>query len=158
MSEAEAAEWVTERAGRWERERGAEWAVADQDAVLGRVAFGSLDLSDGSAEAAYWVLPAARGRGVAPRALRAVTAWMFAHVGLHRITLLHSTRNDASCRVAHKAGFALEGTLRRQTLHADGWHDMHLHARLCDDAGEPVHAVEDDGGDGLRRGPRRPDP
>ncbi len=79
------------------------------------------------------MLPHARGRGVAHRALRTVTDWMFAHVGLHRVELLHSTRNLASCSVAEKAGYTLEGTKRRHTLHADGWHDMHLHARLSDD-------------------------
>ena len=61
---------------------------------------------------------------------------MFGQVGLHRIELLHSTGNAASCRVAEKAGYVLEGTKRRQGLHADGWHDMHLHARLRDDARE----------------------
>ena len=33
-------------------------------------------------------------------------------------------------RVAAKAGFTAEGTLRSALLHADGWHDMHLHARV----------------------------
>lgn len=44
--------------------------------------------------------------------------------------MLHSTLNPASCRVAEKAGFALEGTRREAALHADGHHDMHLHARI----------------------------
>ena len=57
---------------------------------------------------------------------------LFEHVGLHRIELHHATGNAASCRVADKAGYALEGTMRQRTLHADGWHDMHLHARLRD--------------------------
>ncbi|HVB43153.1 MAG TPA: GNAT family protein [Streptosporangiaceae bacterium] len=47
---------------------------------------------------------------------------------------MHSTMNPASCRVAGNAGFAYEGTKRREALHRDGWHDMHLHARLADDA------------------------
>jgi len=76
------------------------------------------------------VLPQARGRSVAPRALRAVTEWMFTHVGLHRIDLEHSTLNEASCRVAVKAQYVVEGTKLSSVLHADGWHDMHLHARL----------------------------
>ena len=38
--------------------------------------------------------------------------------------------NTASCRVAGKAGFHLEATLRSVLLHSDGWHDMHLHARI----------------------------
>jgi ribosomal-protein-alanine N-acetyltransferase len=74
---------------------------------------------------------------VATRALRAVTARMFRQVGLHRIELLHSTANEASCRVANQSGYTYEGTKRRQALHADGWHDMHLHARLRDDDGAP---------------------
>ena len=37
-------------------------------------------------------------------------------------------------RVAAKAGFALEGTLRSAMRHPDGWHDMHLHARVRGDA------------------------
>jgi RimJ/RimL family protein N-acetyltransferase len=41
--------------------------------------------------------------------------------------------NPASCRVAHHAGYPFEGIKRREALHTDGWHDMHLHARLIDD-------------------------
>lgn len=50
--------------------------------------------------------------------------------GLNRLELAHSVHNDASCRVAANASYALEGTKRAEGLHADGWHDMHLHARL----------------------------
>jgi RimJ/RimL family protein N-acetyltransferase len=92
-----------------------------------------LELFHGQGEAAYWVIPAARGRGIAFAALSAMTQWLFDEVGLHRIALVHSTRNEPSCRVATKAGFALEGTLRGDLLHADGWHDVHLHARLQHD-------------------------
>jgi RimJ/RimL family protein N-acetyltransferase len=42
----------------------------------------------------------------------------------------HSTVNAASCRVAERAGFALEGTKRSEAWHTDGWHDMHLHAKI----------------------------
>lgn len=97
----------------------------------------TIDLAEGLAEVAYWVLPAARGRAVAPRALEAVSRWSLDDLGLHRLELAHSTRNHASCRVAAKAGFLLEGTKRRQALHADGWHDMHLHALLGDEPVDP---------------------
>lgn len=50
---------------------------------------------------------------------------------IHRLGLVHSTRNEASCKVALAAGFAPEGTLRGSGKHVDGWHDMHLHARLA---------------------------
>ena len=48
--------------------------------------------------------------------------------------VMHSTRNEASCRVAAGAQFLAEGTKRSACLHLDGWHDMHLHARVNDRA------------------------
>lgn len=132
MTSAEALAWVGSWPDRWRAETGAGWAITTGDVVVGRVGLRVIELAEGWAEAAYWVLPAARGRGVASRALDAVTTWMFEQVGLHRVELSHSTDNPASCRVALKAGFAVEGTRRSQVLHADGWHDMHLHARVSD--------------------------
>lgn len=129
LGEGEATAWAARWADRWRHETGADWAVAEGGTVLGRVGIRRLELAEGFGEAAYWVLPAARGRAVAPRALTAVTDWMFA-LGLHRMELTHSTRNAASCRVAEKAGYAYEGTMHGRGLHADGYHDMHLHARL----------------------------
>lgn len=133
MTEAEARNWVASWRQRWVAETGAGWAVCEGGTLLGRVGLRTVDLSEGVGEASYWVLPRSRGRSVAPRALRAVTAWMFDHVGLHRVELSHSTGNDPSCRVASKAGYVLEGTRRQQALHDDGWHDMHLHARVLGD-------------------------
>ena len=84
------------------------------------------------------MLPPARGRRVAATALHAVTDWLFAELGLHRIELTHSTANPASCRVAELAAFQLEGVKRQEALHPDGWHDMHLHARLATDPEDPA--------------------
>jgi RimJ/RimL family protein N-acetyltransferase len=52
---------------------------------------------------------------------------------VRRLFLQHSTANPASCRVADKASFRIEGTLRHAMLHADGWHDVHLFGRLRGD-------------------------
>ncbi len=133
LDEPEARAWVASRSQRWRHERGADWAVADRGGVLGRVGFTRLQLPEGSGEVVYWVLPQARGRRVAARALGAISEWAFAQIGFHRLELTHATANLASCRVARTAGYELEGTMRAQALHADGWHDMHLHARLAGD-------------------------
>ncbi len=115
----------------WTAETQAGWAVVDaQRQLAGRVAITGLDLSQGSGGIAYWTTPTARGRGVAPRSVEAVTDWAFRTAGFHRLHLAHSTRNPASCRVAVKSGFVAEGVQRSKALHADGWHDMHLHARI----------------------------
>jgi RimJ/RimL family protein N-acetyltransferase len=133
MDDAEARAWVASWADRWAAETAASWAVTDAGGVLlGRTGFRSVDLAGGSAEAAYWTMPAARGRDIAARALIAVSGWMLADGGLHRLELSHSVENPASCRVATKAGYGYEGTRRQQALHSDGWHDMHLHALIAE--------------------------
>ncbi|MFD7060942.1 GNAT family N-acetyltransferase [Streptomyces sp. NPDC059906] len=134
-SEEEVRGWITEWQGAWERERGVQWAVADaaDDRLLGRVALREWVLGDGVAEVAYWTTADARGRGVAAGATRTLARWALAEIGFQRLELLHAVANDASCRVAQKTGFALEGTKRSAVLHPDGWHDMHLHARVRGD-------------------------
>ena len=130
-SDEEARDVAVGWAERWAGATGASWAVVDHDDRLrGRVALRDLSLHDGSAEVAYWTVAEARGRRVAPRALRAATRWAF-DAGFHRLWLEHSTGNAASCRAAVTAGFDPEGVRRSAVLHTDGWHDMHAHARIA---------------------------
>jgi RimJ/RimL family protein N-acetyltransferase len=131
--ETEALAWIAECNAQWRSERCASWAVARSRSgeVVGRAAIHTW-LRDGLGEVTYWVLPEARGHGVATRAAVAATRW--AHeLGLHRVQLQHSTRNEASARVALKAAFVSEGIRRGANLHDDGWHDMHLYAHLATD-------------------------
>ena len=136
MSAAEALEWIAGWARRWRAETGASWAIVEGGVVAGQIGLRRVDLEEGQAAISYWVLPSARGNRVAPRALTALTGWAFGTLGLHRLELSHSTANTASCRVAQRCGFLLEGTRRSEALHADGWHDMHAHARLATDTGD----------------------
>jgi RimJ/RimL family protein N-acetyltransferase len=134
MTADEAAVWVDGQAGNWSAERRVDWAVTDLGGVVvGRIGLRAMSLDDGVAAVGYWVMPAARGRGIAGSALATVAGWAFER-GFERIEIEHSTRNDASCRVATKAGFRAEGVRRSAAKHADGWHDMHLHARVRADA------------------------
>ena len=134
-SDDEARQWLAEWPQRWEQETDASWAIArtDADEAVGQVGFRAIRLDDARAQVSYWVAPDARGRGAATRAAAAVTTWAMTVVGLQRVGLAHAVSNLASCRVAEGAGFTYEGTLRRYGLHADGWHDMHMHARIADE-------------------------
>jgi ribosomal-protein-alanine N-acetyltransferase len=128
---AETREWIAGWQGGWAAETNAIWAVADADSgtLLGRAGLKHLKFSDGTADVAYWTVPAARGRGVAPRAVNAMASWAF-EAGFHRLDLEHAVANTASCRVAEKTGFAAEGVRRSAWLLADGRCDVHAHARL----------------------------
>jgi RimJ/RimL family protein N-acetyltransferase len=128
----EAREWIEGWRNAWQQETAGHWAVvgAHDGTLLGRLSLKSLVLADGTAEVAYWTAPSARGRGVCSRALVELAAWALGEGGFHRLELEHSTANQASCRVAARAGFAPEGVRHAAAQHADGWHDMHLHARV----------------------------
>jgi RimJ/RimL family protein N-acetyltransferase len=131
-TDAEAREWIAAWSTRWAAETAASWAIVDisTDRPVGQVGLRDISLFDATAALSYWVLPSARGMGVAPRATVGLARWAFDTMGLQRLGLNHSTRNEPSCRVAGKAGFDWEGTLRAAVRHADGWHDMHVHARV----------------------------
>jgi len=114
----------------------AVWAIADLDTgeLLGDIALHHLDALNSSGEIGYSVFAGARGHGVAPRAAQAVSAFAFGELGLERLELYHAVENTQSCRVALKAGFAHEGTLRKSYRYGDGeLHDEHIHGRLRTD-------------------------
>jgi RimJ/RimL family protein N-acetyltransferase len=131
-------EWVTEwfrRRNDWSSGDHLSWAVRDgDDALVGSVSLFHVDLDQGDAELGYWVAPDVRGRGYATRAVNAAVDHAFSRVGLRRVYLFHAVDNPASCRVAERGGFRLEGTLRSSHRYGDGsYHDEHLHARLASD-------------------------
>ena len=104
--------WIAGRSERWADGRAASWAVEEDGVVVGAMSLREINRIDQWATAAYWTLPAARGRAVAPRALTLASTYAVDGLGLHRVQLQHALANTASCRVAAKAGFALEGTQR----------------------------------------------
>ncbi|WP_436314994.1 GNAT family N-acetyltransferase [Streptomyces bauhiniae] len=139
--EAAALAWIAGQARGWEtgdRLGFAVVAVGSPDSpdmegeLLGHIALKDVLSGDGRAEVGYWTAARARGRGVAPRALTALTGWAFEQ-GLTRLELLHQMDNTASCRVALKCGYERAGVLPAAPpeFPLDGC----LHARLRDGQG-----------------------
>jgi RimJ/RimL family protein N-acetyltransferase len=130
---AAAHRWVSRRAD-WSGGDHASLAVADPETgeLLGSVSLHRI--YDGDASIGYWTVAGARGQGVASRAVAAMSEWGFTTLGLHRIELCHAVANPGSCRVAQRAGYLLEGTLRESHRYGDGRrYDEHIHARLATD-------------------------
>lgn len=121
----------------WSQGTHATFSVLDATTgrLLGNVSLWGIDLADQrSALVGYRTAPWARGQGVAPDGVDAVTRWAFGALGVERIGLPHAVANPASCRVAEKCGYRLEGTSRKAFRDEDGVrHDEHLHARLATD-------------------------
>ncbi|MDT0342421.1 GNAT family N-acetyltransferase [Streptomyces litchfieldiae] len=82
--------------------------------LVGHVVLKNVTPGAAAAEVGYWTAAHARGRGIAPRALRTVTDWAFttfADDGLTHVKLLHQVDNTASCHVARKCGYELTALL-----------------------------------------------
>lgn len=109
-----------------ERGEGINLAVLDaaQNEVLGSMSLRLASWADLRGQLGYLVGKQARGRGVAPRAIRLVSAWGFRELGLERIEILVHPDNEPSQRAAEKAGFKREGVLRSYTRVKDRRFDM----------------------------------
>ncbi|MEV4569146.1 GNAT family protein [Nonomuraea sp. NPDC049419] len=119
-------------------QEGARGAPADDSAdgagerVVGNVAVTRID-DHRNGWVSYWVVPEARGRGVAVAGVELLARWAFEERGLFRLELGHRTTNAASCRVATKAGFLPEGVERGKLVHEGVRYDVERHARLATD-------------------------
>ncbi|WP_217177424.1 GNAT family N-acetyltransferase [Streptomyces sp. AC495_CC817] len=109
---------------------------AESGATLGQVGLSGIDAHMRRAVVGYWVLPEARGRRVATRALDLAARWTFAELGIHRLELDHVVGHTASCRIAELCGFSYEGLMRGAAFAEESrqeFRDAHLHARLATD-------------------------
>jgi [ribosomal protein S5]-alanine N-acetyltransferase len=57
----------------------------------------------------YWLLPAARGRGLATSAVRLLSTWAVRELGLANVRLTTDPDNERSQRVAERSGFRRVG-------------------------------------------------
>jgi RimJ/RimL family protein N-acetyltransferase len=85
--------------------------AADDGRLLGSFSVMELDREPGYGEIGYWVAAAARGRGIATRAVRLLTDWARTDLGLTRIEILPHKDNEPSRRVAELAGYRDTGEL-----------------------------------------------
>jgi len=110
------------------------FAVVDEDSsLLGLgLAFG-IDREGRQLELGYVVAPSARGRGVATQTLELLTEWAFSELDALRIELWISVGNEPSKRVAAKAGYQREGTLRSYHFKQGIRDDFEVWSRLASD-------------------------
>jgi RimJ/RimL family protein N-acetyltransferase len=116
------AEQVSERAakavegaeaGRW-----LELAVcsAQADSFIGSVLLHSADERHRRCEIGFWLVPSARGRGLARAAVARWVSWIFDELPIDRIEMTTTPDNTATRRLAARLGFSEEGVLRGRNL------------------------------------------
>ena len=91
----------------WADRTGAGFAVtaAADGALQGACGLVGLDVAGRRSGVGYWIAPWARGQGVASRAVRLLSDWALAELGLHEVYAEVEESNAASRRAAERAGF-----------------------------------------------------
>ena len=74
--------------------------------------------------------PYVEGRGLATEASRALVAFAFADIGLHRITAHCDAANERSRRMMERLGMRREAHFRHAAFFDGVWHDQYLYAML----------------------------
>ncbi len=107
-------------------------AEAPSDRAVGHLTL-MFTRQPGTVSLGYWLVPSARGRGLASRAVRVLVRWALAEVGLARVEAFVEPSNAASMRVLESAGFQREGYLRSYLAIGDGRADAYIYSLLATD-------------------------
>jgi RimJ/RimL family protein N-acetyltransferase len=99
---------------RWDRGEAATFAICEASGRCVGHVFVNLSGKD-RGSVGYWLLPEARGKGLASRAVKLVSRWALRDLALARLALLTEPSNRQSLRVAEITGFQEEGVLRSYT-------------------------------------------
>ena len=100
--------------GSYEKDDYYRWAIIDKETqeCIGQIAYYLVDNKNHFAEIEYCVGSAFQCRGLATEATKAVIAYGFNKINLHKVQICTKTINKPSQRVIEKCGFTYEGTLR----------------------------------------------
>jgi RimJ/RimL family protein N-acetyltransferase len=88
-------------------------------------------------EIAYNIVPRERGKGYGTEAAQLMVDYLFLSKNILRIQATTNVKNKASQRVLDKAGFRIEGTIRKLQYVRGVWTDYYLHSILREEWKEP---------------------
>lgn len=83
-----------------------------------------------TAEVGYYIVPRLWGMGLGTQAVKLLAEYVFNNTDIIRLYAEPFARNKASCRVLEKAGFACEGTLRKNAVKNGVIEDMKMYALI----------------------------
>jgi hypoxanthine-DNA glycosylase len=129
--EGGAAAWIAPQGEAWRKGEAAVFAICRKESGerLGAIGL-RLEAEHGRAELGYWIGRPYWRQGYATEAARAVVAFGFDTLGLHRIFAGVFSRNAASAAVLTQCGFRQEGRQRQHVIHWGERLDFDLYGLL----------------------------
>lgn len=120
--------------GFWSTDEGMLLMVAADEEVVGEIEFFPISHYLVGYELSYLIFGKEQaGRGYATAAVQLLTEYLFARLRINRVQLNIHPDNEASRRVATKAGFTLEGVMRGCWFHGGEYHDLEIWSILRDE-------------------------
>jgi len=133
----DAAEFITATLSA-EKDSQYAFAICLDDKVIGSIGvFRKDNVHRYTAEMGYYIAEPYWGKGIMTKAVRQMSAYIFANTDITRIFAEPYTHNNASCRVLEKAGFQFEGVLRKNAVKNGQAVDMRMYA-IVEDSNEPM--------------------
>jgi RimJ/RimL family protein N-acetyltransferase len=87
-----------------------------EDVCIGQITTSRVEWQQARAELGMWLAPQVRGRGLAGRALRLASRWLFETTPLERLQVTTEPDNEPMLATARSAGYQFEGVLRGHML------------------------------------------
>lgn len=112
--EKEVNELLDKYIGYYEKDEYYRWAIIDKvtKECIGQIAYFLVDSKNHFAEIEYCIGEEYQCKGLATEATKAVIAYGFDEMNLHKVQICKKTINAASKRIIEKCGLTYEGTLR----------------------------------------------
>ena len=132
--EGMAEQWIGTHQEHYEHGRQVILAIVlrADNALMGGIGL-RLNPPHSNAELGYWLGVPYWNQGYGTEAARAMVAYGFEILGLHRIHASHMTRNPASGRIMQKIGMTHEGHLRQHVNKWGGFEDIEIYGILRSD-------------------------
>lgn len=103
----------------------------DSGALVGSSGLHRIDWKVRKFEIGYWLRTARTGQGLMTEAVNAISSFAMTHLEANRIEICCNRLNTSSSRVAERAGFTLEGTLRNFNLNdSDQLADLNIFSKV----------------------------
>lgn len=125
--------WSRRAHGEFHTRQQLPYLIFEGDAYVGSIGAPRIDWRSSVAEIGYWLRTDCVGCGFASEALVAIATMLGTAARFRRIEVRCDARNARSAAVARRCGFALDGTLRADSLGGDGSpRDTHVFSKVFD--------------------------
>jgi RimJ/RimL family protein N-acetyltransferase len=105
------------------------FAITVDDQAIGSIGvFRKENIHAKTAEMGYYIAERYWGKGIGTNAVKQMCRYVFENTDIIRIFAEPFAQNAASCRVLEKAGFAYEGTLRKNAVKNGEVLDMKMYS------------------------------